>query len=555
MGQEHVNSPGKQAWAGVPPLQPIPDSIQSLGTAFARTMAKQPNALAFADSTKTKLSYRQTMQRATALARVLGRTVGPGRYVGILLPPTVAAAVTNLAVTLLGKIPVNLNYTVSESVVNSCIDQCELSHVISSRRALEKFPIKPKVPVILLEDVPKLISRLDKLVAAVASYSPKLLAPAFLPGLRGNRMEETATVIFTSGSTGDPKGVMLSHRNVLSNVFGIGQHVDLSPKDTVLGILPFFHSFGFTVTLWTVLGQGLKAVYHFSPLDAKIIGGLSEEFGATVMAATPTFMRSYMQRCKPEQFAKLRLLILGAEKLKPETAQEIEDRLKVIPLEGYGCSETGPVVSVNVPVSVRSRSGESIPGNRRGTVGRPLPGTEVRTVDVQTGALLPVGQEGIIEVRGPQIMQGYLNRAEATSAVLRDGWYSTGDLGFVDQDGFLSITDRLSRFAKIGGEMVPHHAVESAIAQVAGVSDASLVVTSVPDPKRGERLVVLHTGLPLTPEATCARLTAGSTPKLWLPAPSDFIQVESIPVLGTGKLDLREIRRVAIERSGGTAPA
>jgi acyl-[acyl-carrier-protein]-phospholipid O-acyltransferase/long-chain-fatty-acid--[acyl-carrier-protein] ligase len=297
-----------------------------------------------------------------------------------------------------------------------------------------------------------------------------------------------------------------------------------------------------------VLGLGLKAAYHYSPLDARKIGHLAQQYGATVMTATPTFMRSYLQRCTPEQFATLRLLILGAEKLKPEMSREIEEALHVVPLQGYGCTETGPVVSVNVPVAVKARNGESIPGNRQGTVGRPLPGTEVRTVDPQTGAVLPAGSEGIIQVHGPQVMMGYLNQPDATAAVLRDGWYSTGDLGFVDDDGFLSITDRLNRFAKIGGEMVPHHAVESAIAGVAGISEAAVAVTSLPDPKRGERLVVLHTGLPLTPEAVCARLAEGDTPRLWIPSASDFLEVEALPVLGTGKLDLREIRRLAEAR-------
>ena len=547
MSQNQTLTVGQSEWNGTPPLNPLPPGVQSLGTAFLCQVRVRPDALAIADSTGAKLTYRETIQRATALALFLKRSVGSSPYVGILLPPTAPAAVANIAVTLLGKIPVNLNYTTSDSVVNSCIDQCGMSHVITAQKAIEKFHLKPNRPLILLEEVAKQIKPTDKLAAAIASYSPRIVAPRILPGLQGNRLDETATVIFTSGSTGDPKGVMLTHKNVLSNVFGIAQHVQLTPEDTVLGILPFFHSFGFSVTLWTVLGLGLKAVYHYSPLDAKIIGTLSEKFGATVMTATPTFMRSYLQRCKPEQFAKLRLLILGAEKLKPELAREIEEKLGINPIEGYGCSETGPVVSVNVPMQVHSREGTLISGNKRGSVGRPLPGTEIRTSDPETGKVLSDGETGVIVVRGPQVMRGYLNRAEATATVLRDGWYLTGDLGFIDDQGFLSITDRLSRFAKIGGEMVPHHAVESAIAVAAGVPDSSIAVTSLPDPKRGERLVILHTQLPITPEVVCSRLAEGETPRLWIPSTSDFIEVETIPVLGTGKLDLRGIRRLAEE--------
>jgi acyl-[acyl-carrier-protein]-phospholipid O-acyltransferase/long-chain-fatty-acid--[acyl-carrier-protein] ligase len=246
----------------------------------------------------------------------------------------------------------------------------------------------------------------------------------------------------------------------------------------------------------------------------------------------------------------MRLPILGAEKLKPELARQIQEALGIVPLEGYGCTETGPVVAVNVPQDVRRPNGTTLHANRPGTVGLPLPGTEVKTVDPDSGADLPRGSEGLIHVRGPQVMPGYLNHPEETAKVLKDGWYNTGDLGAVDEDGFLRITDRLSRFSKIGGEMVPHQGVEAEILELTGKDESHVAVTSLPDPKRGERLVVLYTDLGEEPESVCRRLGGTSLPKLWLPGADAFLQVESLPVLGTGKLDLRRMREIARERLG-----
>jgi acyl-[acyl-carrier-protein]-phospholipid O-acyltransferase/long-chain-fatty-acid--[acyl-carrier-protein] ligase len=463
--------------------------------------------------------------------------------------------VSNLALTLLGRVPVNLNYTASKAGLDSSIEQCDMTHVVTSRRSLEKLKVEPKAKLILLEDVPARLRAGDKLLAALAPLLPDSVLNSFLPGLRGSRLGEVATVIFTSGSTGDPKGVMLSHGNILANAQGIRQQVDLSPRDVLMGILPFFHSFGFTVTLWSALVLGLKAVYHFNPLDAKIIGGLMAEHGATVLAATPTFMRSYIQRCPAEQFKTLRLLILGAEKLKPELAAEIARRIGVEPLEGYGCTETGPVVSVNTPASVPTSGGREVPGNRRGSVGRPLPSTRLKTIDDSTEQDLPAGREGLVCVKGPQIMMRYLDQPAATAQVLRDGWYCTGDLGYVDEDGFLKITDRLSRFAKIGGEMVPHQSVEAALLATGLIDEGTFVATSIPDPKRGERLVVVHTPLKVLPSEIYQRLVQQNVHRLWIPSADDFAEVNELPILGTGKLDLRAVRRIAQAESSSRSRA
>ena len=349
---------------------------------------------ALADSTKASLTYADTFLRAVVLGRVLKRLLGPEKYVGLLVPPTVPTAVANLALALLGKVPVNLNYTASQALVDSSIDQCGITHVLTSKKVLDKFGITPKGTLIFLEDIPAQVRKADKLFgAAVAKLVPIPALGAFLPGLKDDRLDATATVIFTSGSTGDPKGVVLSHRNVLSNVHQFDQHLRLLPDEALLGILPFFHSFGFTVTIWTVLCLGRRIVYHFNPLDARIIGDLCEKHGVTMIVATPTFIRTYLKKCEPSKFKTLVHLLLGAEKLKPELCEEIRETLGLDPLEGYGCTELSPVVAVNVLHELTRPDGRKVPGNRLGTVGMPLPGTAVKTVDPETGADLPRGRD------------------------------------------------------------------------------------------------------------------------------------------------------------------
>jgi acyl-[acyl-carrier-protein]-phospholipid O-acyltransferase/long-chain-fatty-acid--[acyl-carrier-protein] ligase len=516
---------------------------------FLRACRKHMRKAKVADSTGAELTGAGLLMRTFALRRLLRRHVfAPGEeFVGVLLPPSVGGVVANAALSLDRRVAVNLNYTVSSEVMNSCINQCGIRHVLTSRRMLEKFNFKIDAEYVPLEDFSGKVTALDKIVSASAAWLMPISILERRLGLTRVKPDDLLTVIFTSGSTGRPKGVMLSHENIGSNVEAIDAIIRLSEKDVLLGILPFFHSFGYTTTLWTVLTMPPKGIYHYTPLEAREVGKLCRRHGATIMIATPTFVRSYQRRCDADDLKTLEVVFVGAEKLSRELADEFEAKFKVRPMEGYGATELSPVVSGNIPPG-RGRTSK-LEGVKEGTVGRPLPGISAKVIDLDTGKYLGPNRTGMLLVTGPNVMKGYFGRPDLTAEVIRDGWYITGDVAEIDEDGFIKITGRVSRFSKIGGEMVPHIRVEEAINQLLHIDEEDLraVVTSVPDAKRGERLVVLHTDLPLKPEEICRKLPETGLPALWIPSPEDFRRVEAIPVLGTGKLDLKRVKDLAAE--------
>lgn len=503
-----------------------------------------------ADSSGVELTGAGLLMRTLILRRLLRREVlgEDEKYVGLLVPPSVGAVVANAAVSLDRRVAVNLNYTVSSDVMNACIRQCEIRHVLSSRRAMEKFDLKIDAPLVYLEDFKDKLTTADKLIAAAQTW---LLPAAVLErrlGLTEIDPDDVLTVIFTSGSTGLPKGVMLTHGNVGANIEGFNSVIHLERRDVLVGILPLFHSFGYTVTLWTALTLQPKGVYHYSPLEARPIGKLCRQHSATILIATPTFLRSYVRRCEPEDFAAMEVVVAGAEKLPVELAEAFEKRFGVRPVEGYGTTELSPVVGVNVPPS--RMTGTTQIGCREGTIGRPLPGVSAKVIDLETGEDLGVGRSGMLMIKGPNVMKGYLGQPELTAEVIRDGWYETGDVAEIDGEGFIKITGRQSRFSKIGGEMVPHIRIEEEIVRVLNLADEggpTLAVTAVSDPKKGERLIVLHTGLAEPPQEICRRLSEAGLPPIWIPLPDSFRQIKEIPVLGTGKLDLKRVKEMALE--------
>ncbi len=353
------------------------------------------------DSLGTRRTYGEVLIGSLILGRLFRERLGDEPYVGLLVPPGVAGAVANIAIATLGKVAVNLNYSASKSVVDSSIAQCGIKHIITTPKILDKIGYRPEGELIFMEDLAKSVTTIAKIRSAVlAKFAPLSLLTAIRPGF-GPMLDKPATVIFTSGSTGDPKGVVLSHENVLSNVHQIDHQLNLAPDEVLVGILPFFHSFGYTIAIWTALLLGKRVVYHFSPLDARVIVDLIEKNSATLIAASPTFMRTYAERSKPGQLASLVHTILGSERLKPELAAIIAAKVGREPLEGYGCTELSPVVSVNVPEEITTPDGRTIPGNRPGTTGRPLPGTAVKTTDPESGVDLPRGTGGAGLGQGP----------------------------------------------------------------------------------------------------------------------------------------------------------
>jgi acyl-[acyl-carrier-protein]-phospholipid O-acyltransferase/long-chain-fatty-acid--[acyl-carrier-protein] ligase len=521
---------------------------RTLHREFIHAARRHPFRFAMADQTRPHVSSLQALIGSIVLARTLRRHWDDQRHVGILLPPTVAGALLNVAALLCGKTSVNLNYTVGKSGLEAAVRLAGLRTIVTSRTFVEKAKLElPEGPsIVWLEDVARAIGTGQKLTAALLAFcAPTRVIERACGQTQPLTMDDLATIIFSSGSTGDPKGVMLSHFNVDANVQGASQVLHLYQDERVLGILPFFHSFGYLV-FWLVSLNGQAIVFHPSPLDATAIGDLVQRYRLTFLVTTPTFLQLYQRRCTPEQFSSLRVVVTGAEKLPARLAQAFEDHFGIAPVEGYGVTECAPVIAVNCP-DFRA-AGFFQPASRRGTVGQPLPGVSVQIVDPDSFAPLPADTPGMLLVKGPNVMQGYLGREDLTASAIRDGWYITGDIAKLDEDGFLTITDRLSRFSKIGGEMVPHGKVEEALQQAAGADMQVFAVTGIPDEKKGERLAVLHTLDESRLPDILSKLTEQGLPNLFIPGRNQFVKVEALPVLGTGKLDLRGIKRIAMER-------
>jgi acyl-[acyl-carrier-protein]-phospholipid O-acyltransferase / long-chain-fatty-acid--[acyl-carrier-protein] ligase len=506
-----------------------------------------------ADSAGTELTGGKLLTGALAFHNLLATSVlsADEKLVGLLLPPSAGGAIANLAVALAGRTSVNLNYTLSEDVVNFCIKDAGLKRVITSRRFMEKRPMKLDAELVYMEDLKEQITSFAKLKAlAIARLMPLTMLKNRL-GLQFVNGDDVMTVIYTSGSTGEPKGVMLSHNNISSNLDAANNLLRFTKEDILLGVLPFFHSFGYTITLWLPCCVAPGAVYHFNPLDVKMVARLTEKHKVTIITATPTFLRSYMKRCDQETMKSLNLVVVGAEKMPPELRDAWKAKYGFEPTEGYGATETSPLAAVNVPLS--RCSDPQNPLTRPGTVGKAIPGTQAAVFSIATGEPLGVNQEGLLRIKGANIMLGYLNRPEKTAEAIKDGWYETGDIARIDEDGFIEITGRQSRFSKIGGEMVPHIRIEQELTRIidddlTDEPEILCAVTAVPDERKGERLIVLHKPFSKPVSQVLNELQAAGLPNLWIPSSDSFCEMENIPLLGTGKLDLCAVKQAAMER-------
>ncbi len=535
---------GAQAFSERPVLR------RHLGRECIRTLTKHPGHLQVVDRTldRREMKNGQLYAATAAFSRRVRATI-PERRVGIVLPPGVGSFVANLAVLCAGKIPVNLNFTAGRSSVEASLRLGGIQTIITADALRTKFPSFPW-PERTLDLKSELLAMGGK-----RAMLPWLLAAWLLPNqwcadlLQLPRIgdRDEAGLLFTSGSSGEPKGVVLTHRNILANCAQISSLSILPRSATLIGCLPIFHSFGFTVTLWYPILRGCRLVSVPSPLETrKIVEAIRDE-KATVLVGAPTFLRPILKKAQPGELKSLDLVVAGAEKLPDDLYRAFLETFHIEMLQGYGLTETTPVANVNQhhPPVVAATNSPQI-GKRLGSTGRLLPGMTARIIDVDTGELLPLTQQGIVLLRGANVFEGYLNDPQKTKDVFRDGWFVTGDLGRFDEDGFLFIEGRLSRFSKLGGEMVPHGTVEQKILDVFGWEQNEgviLMVTSVPDAAKGEALVLLTTR-PIEADQLRPQLLNAGLPALWIPRVVHV--VEKIPMLGTGKLDLKGCREIAV---------
>lgn len=525
---------------------------RSMARAFIATARRHFKQPAIDDTTGKSLTFGKTLIGALVMARLIRRLIPAGeKNVGVVLPPSVGAAVVNLGLVMAGKVPVNMNFTTSAATFHASMRQADLRHIITARRVMEKIThLDWPDGMLLADDFAAMIRPADKIIGLFKAlfYPARWLAP---------RMQEAGddllTVIFSSGTTGEPKGVMLTHHNVMSNVDALVEIIRPDQAIHLCATLPLFHSFGFTAGLWFPLIAGFRASYHTSPLDTEQVVTLIRERKCNIFFTTPTFLSSYARKASREDLASLRLVVTGAEKLKKSIADYMEEKFGVRPMEGYGTTELSPVVSLNLPDPPPNPDGKPLPPQitkKEGSIGQPLPGISVEIADIETGERAPPGREGMLMVRGPNVMAGYLHRPDLTENVLRNGWYTTGDIARIDEDGFIFITDRLLRFSKIAGEMVPHLAAEEVLANGLKIVELSLAVTAIPDEKKGERLVLLYTEAAGDPGLLKQLLDASNLPNLWRPSASAFYKVDKIPITATGKLDVRGVKQIACELAG-----
>ncbi|HXA81028.1 MAG TPA: AMP-binding protein, partial [Opitutaceae bacterium] len=521
-----------------------------LGREVVRQLAKRPNRVEIIDRTAERRPVKtgQLFAAAAALSRRLRKTV-PAHRVGIVLPPGAGGAIANLAVVLAGKVPVNLNFTAGVAAIEASLRIAEIDTVITADAMRAKLPAFPWPA--------RTLDLRGEIAAAGGKRAmvPWLVAVWLLPGhwlasllgLPRTGDREEAALLFTSGSAGEPKGVVLTHRNLLANCAQISGLSILPDTSTMLACLPLFHSFGFTVMLWYPLLRGCKVVTVPSPLDTrKIIDAIKVE-RASVLVGAPTFLRPFLKKAEKEELSSLTLVVSGAEKMPREIYDGFLEKFGLEIMQGYGLTETSPVANINQPnPPVTTTTALQQEGKRLGSVGRMLPGMTARIVDPDTLVERPVTETGLLLFRGSNIFSGYLKDAEKTSAALRDGWFVTGDLARFDEAGFLHIEGRLSRFSKIAGEMVPHGTVEQKLAEAFALDQSEgpvVAVVGVPDAAKGEALVLLTT-LDLGADQIRDNLVAAGLPNLWVP--KIIRRVEKIPMLGTGKLDLKGCKDLAM---------
>ena len=538
------------------------DTLPSLQKAWLDSAKEVGTKLCMADSTGVEVNGNRFVTGTLMIASALSSKMGSSQNIGMLLPTSVGGSMGNMAVLTLGKTIVNLNYSSGNESLKHALKIANITKVVASKQFVTKLKAKgfdlnevlKDVEVIYLEDVRAGMSRFKSLMtlALVKLLPTSMLSKLYIKEVN---TEDTAAILFSSGSEGTPKGIELSHKNMMGNIKQATTLINPNDNDVMLGTLPIFHSFGLTVTTLLPLTEGIPVVCHPDPTDGFGIGKMAAKYEATMLFATATFFRLYTRNKKlnPLMFKDLRMVIAGAEKLPQEIRDDFKKKLGHDIYEGYGATETTPVASINIPDVLMQDSWKVQIGHKVGTVGLPVPGSSFKIVDPESFKALKTGEEGMILIGGTQIMKGYIGDEQKTASAIKelDGirWYVTGDKGRLDEDGFLTIVDRYSRFAKVAGEMVSLGLVESEIAKVLGEND-QVSVSALPDVKKGEKLVLLLEGKMEVATLQESIKELGLNP---LFVPSMYFKVEELPKLGTGKADFKGAKNLAEELNDGNA--
>lgn len=531
--------------------------LDVIPSAWLTTAKRMGGDMVIADTVSGGLSGWRFITGVILIARLVRRHCRE-QNVGLLLPTSNGGAIANLAALMCGKTVVNLNYTASVAATQAAIDIAGIRTVFTSNRFLERLAqrgidgraLVAGTTLHPLEDFQPQISQARRVATLVqAVVLPGWLLKAVY--MKRVPLESPAAILFSSGSEGVPKGVMLSHRNIMANIKQISDVLNTEDNDVLMATLPIFHAFGLTAATLMPLVEGIPTICHPDPTDAVAIGKAVAEYRGTILFGTSTFLRLYAKnpRVHHLMFESLRIVVAGAEKLASDVREAFKIKFAKEIYEGYGATETTPVASANLPDRLDTTFWKIQENNKPGTVGMPLPGSSFRIVDPNTLDELPTGEDGLILIGGTQVMLGYLGDPARTAQAIveRDGtrWYKTGDKGHLDEDGFLTIVDRYSRFAKLGGEMVSLTAVEEQVRRVLGDPELDLCAVNLPEPKKGEQIVLLVAGGTTDGEAIRqALLASGANP---LTIPGEYRAVPEVPKLGSGKTDFTRAKALALQ--------
>jgi len=531
--------------------QVYPSKLDPIHVAWLKSAKKSKTAFAVADIEGVEISHKKFLTGVLLFSKKI-EAYSPEQNIGLLLPSSGGGAIASIAILSLGKTLVNLNFTAGKKALSSAAKQAEVKHIYTSRKFLDKMFERgmdlesyfPDSKLLMLEDIREEISTLSRIVTLLKA----ILLPASMiqkSYFKEVSMNDTAAILFSSGSEGSPKGVELTHMNIAANSKQAAIELEAADSDVIMSTLPTFHAFGFAITTLMPLSEGIPIVCHADPKDVSTISSGIQKYSGTILVGTPTFLRMYTisKKVTYESMQSLRLVVAGAEKLRSEVRDGFEKKFKMPVYEGYGTTETSPGASVNLP-DIESPYKLR---NRPGTVGKAFSGTEFRIVDPDSLEPLPTGEDGLILIGGPQIMKGYLKMSEKTAEVIEqiDGyrWYRTGDKGHLDEDGFLTIVDRYSRFAKIGGEMISLTTVEEEILDACNDKDLEIAATCLPDQRKGEKIVLIATNN-LDKNNLKKLLSDAKVNPLYHPA--EVLIVEEIPKLGSGKTDFGATKKIAL---------